>query len=478
MRKVLHRMWSRVELASVLDSDSAEMRRRKTSLVVIALLSCLTGVISITNTLAAAEAARNLIPPIIFIAVIGSATFLFLRTKRLAVLLYPFLLLTLCIPVAFQLIIGGFSGSGSPPIILWALLAPVGALLFRSTREAVWWFVAFWVLLSVCLAVDEWAATLLEPATHTQILVAYGISIFCLSGTLFATVWYFFSGFQREHARAEQLVLDLTGANDALKETLSELKETQLMLVQSEKMAAIGKLAAGLTHEINTPIGAILSNTQTGAQAVERIRKQEATAAATVDGGRLSSRMLDTLGRSLESTADAGRRLGELVGRLQSFVRIDEAEVKPADLHEGIESAIALLHNQTEPRSIEVICRFDRTIPRVLCRPAEINQVLMHLLQNAVDAIEGPGTITITTLQDTEWVTIKVHDTGRGMNPEEIEGLFDPGISSSRSRVKLKMGLPLSHQIVVRHGGELRVESTPGEGSTFTVKLPVSCGTA
>ena len=131
-----------------------------------------------------------------------------------------------------------------------------------------------------------------------------------------------------------------------------------------------------------------------------------------------------------------------------------------------------ILTKKTQSGSIEVNCRFDHTIPQLLCRPAEINQVVMNLLQNAIDAIEGPGTITITTRHDPERVSIAIRDTGRGMKPEECEGLFDLAFSASQSRVKLGMGLPISHQIVVRHGGDLRVESTPGEGSTFTVVLP------
>jgi signal transduction histidine kinase len=252
-----------------------------------------------------------------------------------------------------------------------------------------------------------------------------------------------------------------------LAEQNQELRETQAMLVQSEKMAAIGKLTAGLTHEINTPIGAILSSADTGARAVERLREQTAAS-----DGKPLTRLLDVLSQTIASAGDAARRLSELVGRLQSLVRIDEAEVKISDLHEGIESALALLHEQTQSGSIDVICRFDRTIPQVLCRPAEINQVFMNLLQNAIDAIEGPGMITIITSQDPERVTIAIRDTGRGLKPEECEGLFDLSFSSSRSRVKLGLGLPISHQIVLRHHGELRVESALGEGSTFTVVLP------
>lgn len=98
--------------------------------------------------------------------------------------------------------------------------------------------------------------------------------------------------------------------------------------------------------------------------------------------------------------------------------------------------------------------------------------MLMHLLQNAIDAIEGPGTITITTSHDPEQVSIAISDTGKGLKPEELENLFDFSFSSDYSRVKLGMGFPISHQIITNHSGELRVDSTPGEGSTFTVVLP------
>ena len=205
-------------------------------------------------------------------------------------------------------------------------------------------------------------------------------------------------------------------------------------------MAAIGKLVAGLTHEINTPIGAILSGSQTGKRAVERIREQEE------GGGGRTARILEVLSQSLASTAAAAQRLDELVGRLKGFVHLDEAEFKTADIHEGIDSTLALLHSQIQENSIEVIRRFDPSIPSVLCQPAEINQVLMHLLQNSVEAIEGPGTIRITTSHhDTDRIAIAIQDTGKGLKEEEVEGLFNPSFSAEPERVKMGMGLPISH---------------------------------
>jgi two-component system NtrC family sensor kinase len=267
------------------------------------------------------------------------------------------------------------------------------------------------------------------------------------------------SVYSRTASRMERELLDQN----------QELRETQTMLVQSEKMAAVGKLAAGLTHEINNPIGAILSNTQTGVRAVKRIREQE----ETVKGAEHKNiQILDNLDQSLDSTTEAAHRISQLVSRMKSFVQLDKAELKSTDLHKGFESTIALMQDQFGAGNIEVIYHFDQKLPRVLCRPAEINQVLMHLLQNAIDAIEGPGTITITTGHDAEQVTIAISDTGRGLTAEERKNLFDLEFSSKGPRVKLGMGLPISHQIITRHGGELRVESTPGEGSTFTVVLP------
>ncbi len=248
-----------------------------------------------------------------------------------------------------------------------------------------------------------------------------------------------------------------------------ELRETQLRLVNSEKMAAIGKLAAGLAHEINNPIGAIHSSAQTGVRAVERLQNGKSN---ENDADPKTARILTALGQSLNSTMEASERLSKLAGRLQGFIGVDEAEFKSADLHEGLENTLAILESQLAERQIEVLRSFDDSLPMIFCRPAEINQVFMHLLQNAIDAIDREGHIGIETSHSKENVAIRISDNGRGLHPEEIAGLFDLGFSSGESRVKLGMGLPISHQIVSRHKGRIDVESVPGEGTAFTVVLP------
>ncbi len=200
-----------------------------------------------------------------------------------------------------------------------------------------------------------------------------------------------------------------------------ELREAQLMLVQSEKMAALGKLAAGLTHEINTPIGAMISNAQTGARAVEKLSAEGLSDAK-------QARLLRALAGTQQSTAEAARRLKVMVARLQGFVRIDEAEEKTVDLHQALDDILALLQNQLQEGSVEVVRRYADDLPELRCRPAEINQVLMHLLQNAIDAMDGPGDITVSTGHDAEQVTVTVSDTGRGMEQEDLGGPVRPGL--------------------------------------------------
>ena len=244
-----------------------------------------------------------------------------------------------------------------------------------------------------------------------------------------------------------------------------ELRETQAALVESEKVAAMGKLTAGVTHEINTPIGTILSSVDTAGRAVERLR------------GGADARLIGVLDESLRGIAAAASRLSEIVARLQSLVRLDEAEVQLADLHDGISGAIGLVRDQTERKRIRVVDALDRTVPRVLCRPAEINQIVMHLLQNAIDAIDDGGSITISTRHDAERVYVAVADTGRGVEPRELGRLFDPGFSGS-ARVKLGLGLAASRQMAAHHHGEITVESTPSVGSTFTLALPKRTSTS
>lgn len=261
-----------------------------------------------------------------------------------------------------------------------------------------------------------------------------------------------------------------------LEEQNQLLKETQLQLVQSEKMGALGKLAAGLAHEMNNPIGAILSANQTGKRAAEKIR-QQLTEAAKEEANTKSERLLGALEMTLSGSEQAATRLQELAARLKGFMRVDEAEVKLADLHEGLENTLAMLAADIRGKGIEVQKEYAGDLPKLFCQPAEINQVFMHLLQNSAKAIESDaGRIDIQSGFDSEKITITIKDNGHGLEPEAYAGLFELGFSEGDARVKLGMGLPLSRQIIARHKGRLELTGSPEKGTTATISLPLDNG--
>ncbi len=247
-----------------------------------------------------------------------------------------------------------------------------------------------------------------------------------------------------------------------------DLRDTQAQLVQSEKLASLGTLAAGVAHEMNSPIGAMRGNADVGARALVIV--SEAIGKTETSNPKLQ-RALSALRDTCEGNKTAVERISGIVRSLQSFARLDEAERKPVDLHEGIESALTLLRPQLTER-IEVARELGE-LPMIECFPGRLNQVFMNLLTNAVAAIEGPGTITVRTRVAGDQVELAFIDTGKGMPKEQLERLFDPSFRSGGGRVRAGFGLPLAFAIVSEHGGSIDVASELGKGSTFTVRLPI-----
>ena len=143
MKHYFNHLWNRLEAISVLDTDSPGERRQKVTLVMIAFFCSLTGLISVTRGIFISRPIVEVLMPSIFVIIVGMALFTYFFTKRFAILLYPFLIMILCIPVIFQIGIGGFSGQGSVPIIFWSILAPFGSLMFQTIRKATWWFMSY-----------------------------------------------------------------------------------------------------------------------------------------------------------------------------------------------------------------------------------------------------------------------------------------------------------------------------------------------
>jgi PAS domain S-box-containing protein len=277
-------------------------------------------------------------------------------------------------------------------------------------------------------------------------------------------------GIAHDFTQMKEVLQDLARAN-------RELRDTQSQLVQSEKMASLGSLVAGIAHEINTPVGAIGSMHDTLVRALRRLEStlNEEHPGIVDSSSSLQSalKLVQEANRVIESGT---QRVTEIVRRLRSFARLDQAELKKADIHEGLEDTLALIHHELKHNI--VVRRDYGEIPPISCYPGRLNQVFLNLLNNARQAIRGKGEIAIRTFIHQERVHIAVSDTGSGISPENLRKIFDPGFTTKGVGVGTGLGLSICYQIVRDHRGEIRVESEPGKGATFTVILPMDLDSA
>jgi two-component system, NtrC family, sensor kinase len=292
----------------------------------------------------------------------------------------------------------------------------------------------------------------------------------------------------RLEQRVERRTTELRAANDRLAAEqgeltalLSKVEEAQGQLLQSEKMAAIGQLAAGIAHEINNPIGFVTSNLGTMRDYVQQLlalldayERQApenelvaARAAAELDFVRTDIMEL------LKESADGLSRVRGIISALKDFAHVDQIAMQEADLNQGLESTLRVVWNELKYK-VEVVRDYG-DLPLVRCISAQINQVFMNLLVNAAQAIESRGVITVRTASDGTWAWVEVCDTGCGMTAEVQRRIFEPFYTTKPIGRGTGLGLSIAYDIVVKnHGGRLDVESTPGTGTTFRVVLPVA----
>jgi len=270
-----------------------------------------------------------------------------------------------------------------------------------------------------------------------------------------------------------------TALNARLEETLRlnrKLEEAHNQLLQSEKMASIGQLAAGVAHELNNPIGFVHSNLGTlrvyladlfliaDAGAGERARALK----AEKDYDYLRTDIFQLLDESAEGL----ERVKKIVLDLKDFSRPGETNWQWADLHQGLDSTLNIVWNELKYKC--TVTKDYGALPRVRCLPAQLNQVFMNLLVNAAHAIETKGEIRVVTrAPDEKTVQVVVADTGRGIAPEHLKRVFDPFFTTKPVGQGTGLGLSVSWGIIQRHHGRIEVASEPGKGTTFTVTLPV-----
>ncbi|MFK7818670.1 MAG: sensor histidine kinase [Planctomycetaceae bacterium] len=302
---------------------------------------------------------------------------------------------------------------------------------------------------------------------------------------------------KNSRAEAERLLEDksreLYVANEKVREQYESIRAAQGQLVHSEKMASVGQLAAGVAHEINNPIGFVTSNVQTLTGYMElyqslledyveltnayRAGDSDKVARLTlkIDEKREAEDIdyvVDDTTDLLKESRDGLVRVREIVQNLKSFVHLDQNTVQTACVNEGLEATLKVVWNELKYK-----CTVERNygeIPQIRCFAGELNQVFLNLLVNAGQAIDESGTILIATDSADNEVFVHISDTGRGIPPENIEKLFDPFFSTKSVGEGTGLGLSVSYGIVEKHNGQISVDSVVGEGTTFTVRLPIS----
>lgn len=339
----------------------------------------------------------------------------------------------------------------------------------------------------------------------------YRIGLLYYSGFLLAVLVFLVFSLDQRRRQIDGINRQLREANETLEarvvertrelsDALAKLKESEVMLIQSEKMASLGQMVAGIAHEVNTPLAYVKSSLDAVGKGMPRVGKLAAQtekllamlSAESIDEAALAAQFALVRGLVQELEAKtAGRtvleeleqlvkdglfgigQISEVIANLKDFSRLDRSMVADYDLHEGIESALRIGHAQLHNR---IVRKEFGSIPHVSCSPSQINQVILNLLSNAAHATsDGEGMITVRTgNRGLQHVTVEVADNGSGIPADVLPKIFDPFFTTKTVGKGTGLGLSICYKIVENHGGKLEVESKPGLGTRFTVVLPIN----
>ncbi|MEL6460102.1 MAG: ATP-binding protein [Cyanobacteria bacterium J06636_27] len=290
--------------------------------------------------------------------------------------------------------------------------------------------------------------------------------------------------------------LELRQKAEDLEDTLGKLKRTQSKLIQSEKMSALGQMVAGVAHEINNPVSFIYGNilpanlyAQDLIRIIELYQKNYPNPVEEIEL-EIEAVELDFLKKDfvelLNSMKNGTERIKDIVLSLRNFSRLDEAEFKQVDIHEGIDSTLLILHNRLKATAnhpkIEIIKEYS-SLPKVDCFAGQLNQVFMNILANAIDALDDevdnnqtffPQIRVFTEFSGSNNILIRIADNGSGIPASVQSKLFDPFFTTKQVGKGTGLGLSISYQIIVnKHHGKLSFNSSPGEGTEFTIEIPI-----
>ena len=311
------------------------------------------------------------------------------------------------------------------------------------------------------------------------------------SGFLLTILAYMMWQLWQAKAGLEQRVAERTRE---LTDALTKLKESEAMLIQSEKMSSLGQMVAGIAHEVNTPLAyvkASLDSVRTRIPGMEALAHDTeqllgALAAESPDEDQLAAQFetvragigrlrgehsLEELAKLVADGSYGIEQISAIVANLKDFSRLDRSKVAQFDIHEGIESTLRIAHNQVKHRTVR---KHYGALPKVSCSPSQINQVLLNLISNAAQATpESSGTIDITTrMSGDREIAVEIADNGPGIPAEVLPHIFEPFFTTKAPGKGTGLGLAISYKIMQNHGGRLEVKSAPGQGARFTMVLP------
>jgi len=278
-----------------------------------------------------------------------------------------------------------------------------------------------------------------------------------------------------------------------LERSLSEqnraLRQAQAALVQQEKLASLGQLAAGMAHEINNPVAFVSNNLavlrrdvaaalglldhyRAGRDALARVEPDRAASAARLEEEIDLAFLRESLPRLFDKTLEGLQRVRDVVRNLRDFARLDEADFKEVDLNAALATTCEVLRHEMRQKQVELRTRFD-DVPRIQCQAAKINQVFLNILMNAAQACGPGGVVEVRTRAGEEGgAVIEVEDNGGGIRPEHLPHIFEPFFTTKPVGQGTGLGLSVGYGIVRDHGGRIDVESEVGRGSVFRIRLP------
>ena len=277
----------------------------------------------------------------------------------------------------------------------------------------------------------------------------------------------------------QTLEIRVTERTRELSNALEELKNMQTQLVHAEKMAAIGNLVAGIAHEVNNPIGVVKSSADIQERCIARIHD-------LVDKGNLDTnekqqeyqKNINILRSNNQIIAQASDRISRLVKNLKNFTRLDEEELQAINIQDSIDNTIEIIEPELD--GIEIIKKYEK-LPLVPCYVNLINQVFLSLLMFCIQDMNGKGTITIETGLERktdltgvhQYAEIRITDTGKGLTRDQLDNLFELGFWTKDARVQLRTELSIAYNIIQKHNGRIHATSTPGQGTSFNLSLPL-----